>query len=612
MPVLGLLLLLSAQAVPASLATDEPLLVVLAPTGETREGLPVYARHPDAEAHEAVLQAGFSGRLLRVFRLEQQFLRLRDGRAVEPAYLLLSTNQGGFPRFGFWLDDERKDDVGYVDLHESSTLSGRFGAMDQIFPHELAHVIVRQLADSPPPGTGGANQVHAIGVRTDRVTAFSEGFAEAVQVLAVDDPDARPDTRALAADPMPPVRAAGRFAEYRRALEARWALAPPARLAFVFWFGKAEQAQRYHGVKANVFARETPIPARLLDRSDPYKAYLIENTLPGDPGAPVKSTPRLLSTEGVVAALFSDWLADAALQRPATSPGLFERFGVTGDGLTSEDHAWIKLMVVLADARPHDAASLIRGYVRTFPDERDAVARVAQGAGLTWPLPEAAEIWLANDALITGTTLYDQYRALPRVHTFDLNAASLVDLRSVDGVSPDLARAVMGGAPYGSVDELERVSGMTPRLLERFRRMAVEMTAVREANARGDIESIELMRIFRPVFVRAAAWILLASVVAAWLYRRVRETSRWRAAVNGFAAATIGLMGAWVLGAALETAQGPAVVTFVLVFVPLVVCGLPGACWQLVRHRTPREAARVVGAWAAACVPALLVTQPLF
>jgi len=612
MPVLGLLLLLSVQTPPERTASGPPLLVVLAPTGETRDGLPVYARHPDPAAHEAVLRSGFSGRLLRVFRWEQEFLHRRDGRAVEPAYLLLSTNQGGFPRFGFWLDGERKADVGYVDLHESSTLSGRFGAMDQIFPHELTHVIVQQLADSPPPGAGGANQVHAIGVRTDRVTAFTEGFAEAIQVLAVDDPDARPETHALAADPLPPVRAAGRLAWYARALEARLALAPPARLGFVFWFGSTEQTLRYHAVKADAFAREAQIPVRLLTRSDPYRAYLLENTLPGAGDLPIKSTPRLLATEGVVAALFSRWLRDSELQRPATTPGLLERFGAEATELTPVEHGWLKMMTVLADDQPHDAASLIRGYIEAFPDERDAVARLAQGAGLVWPLTEAAEIWLANDALVTGTTLFDQYRAVPRIHTFDLNAASLVDLCAVGGVSPELARATMEGAPYASVEDLARVPGVTAELLDRFRRMEADMAAVREANARGDAEGIDLMRIFGPVLVRAAVWILIAAVAAGWLYRRVRETPIWRAAVNGFAAAAIGLLGAWVLGAGLQTAYSGTVVAVVLVFVPVVVCGVPGALWQLAWRRQPREAGRVLAAWAAACVAPLLVTQPLF
>ena len=152
------------------------------------------------------------------------------GRAPEPAYLLLSDRQGGFPQFGFYLDGVKKADAGWVDLHRRSTLAGRFGAMDQIFPHELLHVIVRQLAGEPRES--GGNQMHAIGVRTDPVNAFSEGFAEHVQVMSVDDPDAVPETAALREDGDALARAEREFAGYGRELAARFPLGSPVAAAF--------------------------------------------------------------------------------------------------------------------------------------------------------------------------------------------------------------------------------------------------------------------------------------------------------------------------------------------------------------------------------------------
>ncbi len=588
-----------------------PLLVVMAPTGETRDGLPVYVPHPAAPAYESVLTQGFSGRLLRLFRWEQQLLSRREGRPVEPAYLLLSTNQGGFPRFGFWLGEQRKDDVGYVDLHERSAPSGQYGALDQIFPHELIHVIVQQLASPPPPGAGGANQVHAIGVRTDRVTAFSEGFAEHAQVLAIDDPDARPETRALAFDYVSYTRARAHLDRYCRALEARWSLAPPARMGFLLWFSQSERALRYHAVKANAFAREPHLGPRLFAGRDLYRAYLVENVMPGGDDAEVKSTPRLLATEGVMAALFSRWVRDPALQAPAADPGLYERFGTHPAEVAPLEHAYLKLFAVMADRQPHDAAALVRGYADAFPLEHDAVAGLLQSAGFAWPLPDVPEIWLANDNLMTGTTLFDQYRALPRVHTFDLNAASVVDLRSVEGVSAELAAAIARAAPYASLRELARVPGVTAALSEHFGTMQAAMESVRAANAGTDLEALDLMRMFRPVFARAALWILVGGLAAAWLYRRVRSAAVWRVALNGLAASSVGLLAAWVLGAALQ-ADGRLVEPALLVFIPLAAFGIPGALWQLVWHQSAGGAGRVLAAWALASGPALVVTQPLF
>lgn len=605
------LLLLGTQPGALPDAPGPALLVVLAPTGDVQDGLPVYVHHQQGAEHVALLERGFSGRLLRLFRLVQQFLHMRDGRPVEPAYLLLSTNQGGFPRFGFWLDGERKDDVGYVDLHQRSALAGRYGAVDQIFPHELMHVIVQQLAGPAAPGMGGANQLHAIAVRTDRITAFSEGIAESVQVLSIDDPDAHSDTRALASDVSLPSITDRRLVWYARTLEARWAPAPPARMGFVMWFGQAEQVMRYHAVKANAFALEPPVSAKLLAQNDPYAAYLVENMLPGETGAPVKSTGRLLATEGVIASLFSKWVIEPALGGPAPSADLLARFGTSLEELTPLDHAYLKLFTVLADARPHDAAALMRAYVEAYPHEAEAVGALVRGQGLSWPLPDVPEIWMANRAFSTGTSLYDQYRALPRVHTFDLNAASVVDLRSVEGVSTALARTILARAPYRTVEELTGVDGVTPGLVDRFRKMAEDMETVREDQRRQDAESIDLMQIFRPVLVRVGIWILAGAAAAGWLYGRVRKARVRRLFVNGLAAAALGLLATWVLGAGLEVDNRALAVT-VLPLTPLVVFGLPGSLWMLLRRGDLRAAGAVLGAWALACLPALILTRPLF
>ena len=606
---LAILTLHPAPEPAAQTAGNSPLLIVMTPTGGSRDGLPVYRPHPNGRAYVTLLSQGFAGTLLRLYRLEQQFLALRDGTIVEPAYLLVSRNEGGFPRYGFWLDDTPKRGAGYVDLHERLDGSGRFGALDQIFPHELMHVIVHQLAEPKPAGASGANQVHAIGVRTDRVTAFDEGFAEHAQVVAIDDPDARPLTAALRTNAAPAANAADRLRRYQRALDARWALAPPARLAFITWFSQTEQALRYHAVKANRFAHE---PAIRLPRSggdDLYAAYLLENILPGEQIAPVKSTPRLLASEGVIASLFWRWVTNPAMQHPAESSAFYARFGTRIEDLSPIGHAYLKLFAVLADRRPDGAAGLVRAYVETFPGETEAVATLMRQIGFVWPLPDVPEIWLANDDFMTGTTVFDQYRALPRVHTFDLNAASLIDLLTVPGLTKDLATSIQRGVPYASVADLERVPGVTRALIGRFQAMHEAMAAVRAANAAQDIEALDLARLVRPIIVRAVAWTLICAVAAAVLSRLVRPRRFWRVAVNGLAAATFGLLPAWVLGSALQYGDRPVDATL-FVFLPALVFGVPAALWQLARRRAT-EAARDLLAWVLACLPAALIATPL-
>jgi len=415
----------------------------------------------------------------------------------------------------------------------------------------------------------------------------------------VDDPDAVPDTAALARDDEPRRRAERRLADYRDALEAAWAPAPAARMSFVLWFGKTEHSLRYHAVKANLFARAPALPERMLLRRDRYPAYLLDNVLPGTPEDPVKPPARLFSTEGFVSSFFWQWASSDVLRTRYRDPEFYEAFGTTGDAVDPLDNVYLKLFVVLAEGRSHDAASLVRAYVETFPDEADAVGAVLEAAGAGWPLALPPEIWVANDDFRAGTTLYDQFRALPRRHTFDVNAASLVDLLTVEGMTRATAEAVLGKAPFGSLEDLRAVPGMTPELYDRFEAMAATMSRIQAGEIEGSV-SLDLMGLLKPYLYRAGAWILLCALASALLYRTTRPLGGLRLGLNGLAAATVGLLVTWVL------APGPWAA-----LLPLVLFGLPGAAWHFFRPRPGGRPARVLAAWAVACLPALLTTQPL-
>ena len=69
---------------------------------------------------------------------------------------------------------------------------------------------------------------------------------------------------------------------------------------------------------------------------------------------------------------------------------------------------FLKLFAALHDGRPSTSADLLRAYARLFPADAADVDRVAREALLGQPLPDAPEIWLANDALQTGTSLFDR------------------------------------------------------------------------------------------------------------------------------------------------------------------------------------------------------------
>jgi len=585
---------------------QEPLLVILAETGTEREGLPVFVTHPEPTAAIEGLSRGLSGTILRVYRMVQIYLANGAGIAIEPAYVLLSSRQGGFAREGFFLDNVEKRAVGYVDVHQDWPISGTFGSIDQIVPHELAHVLRRQLVGEL--AEGGTNQVHALGVRTDRVVAFNEGFAEHLQAIAFDESADVPQLAALAADEDLLAVVHDHLARYRQELVARLAISPPMRMGFVAWYSNDEDVLRYHGVKNNWFAREVDMPAHLLRGVDPYRAYLLESVLLGATDGPAKPLPRMLATEGVVASLFYRWAMHAGIRAARPGQAFYAQFGADRDEVSGLENVYLKLAEVFFRAKPQSAMDVIQAYRDRFPDEADWVDEVADEVflGQTGTLP--AQLWMANRAFETGTTLFDQYRGMPRVHTFDLNGASLADLASVPGVDPRLAREIQAAAPFAHVEELDTISGVTPELVQRFVAMAAEMPRLRvELEAESVEDSLTINAILMPIVWRALTTLLMAAALGAVAYRATSAGATpsapgWlRCLLNGLGAGTVGLIGGWLLGAHGVGAIGPVLLLF----------AMPALAWQLTRGKA-RRAPRIAAAWALAALPAAILSGVWF
>jgi hypothetical protein len=577
----------SAPDVPTG---TDPLLVILSATGADRDGLPVVVTHPEPGPYLSALTRGYSGRLLRLYSLAQRFAD--PSRAPQPAYLVLSDHQGGFPRIGFYYDGPQPR-TAWVDLHRDKRISGRAGAMDQIFPHELLHVIVQDLAGEMP--RSHATQVHAIGVKTDRVTAFNEGFAEHGQLMAIEDADAPTETRALAADTALRDRAYHRMASYRRAVAARWSLAPKARMTFPLWFSGAEHVLRYHAVRENLYSREPEVPRHLYSSRRAYDAYLLENVLPGTPAAGTKSAARMLATEGVVSTLFYRLVNTPAIRSTNRDEAFYLRFGTTREEIDELENAYLKIFVAIREGG-YDAVAVVAAYGRLFPDERTAVEAVWRETFLGQPA-SAREIWLLNRDFRIGTSLFDQFRGSPRAHAFDLNAASMADLMGVPGLDAAVASEIVESAPFASLDDLAHVPRFTPALISTFRGME---QAMREPSPTGVEGAFSLRRILMPYVWRALAVWVGCALVGALCYRALRPVRRRRLVLIGAAAAFTGLVVGWSVDTSVAALAAP-----------VVLFGLPGAGIALWRSHSATEAVRILVAWAGAAIPAALAVTPL-
>ncbi len=114
---------------------------VLSQSGMAQDGTPIVSHAPEADRYVKVLTSGFSGRLLRLYALAQRFSH--PERPLQPAYLVLSDTQGGFPRWGFQRDGVKYPEAAYVDLPprqtaDRSTGGHRADLPAQAFAHHRA------------------------------------------------------------------------------------------------------------------------------------------------------------------------------------------------------------------------------------------------------------------------------------------------------------------------------------------------------------------------------------------------------------------------------------------------------------------------------------------
>lgn len=288
-------LLFAFTVIAMNSAASERLMIVEALTDssgkplmqEDPEGrmVPVVQRAGDSELSNSIRAAladGFGAEMLQLQETISEHYQLDN-----PVWLMLSLEDGGFARRGFYLDEggERTlHDVWYVDmlLDADSVASGRF---EEIWTHETAHVLLGMMMPDLPRT---ANAMHQSMALTDDVTALDEGLAIAVQPL----------TRQHSANEL--LRATDRglhgggYAEY--------------------WLSRHDQQLRHYGVKRNLFAHpviEPPGGGSLFERYRRAQSSSLFNRYQ------LRTASQLLASEGYLATLFY-----RLLQQPEIAAGV--------------------------------------------------------------------------------------------------------------------------------------------------------------------------------------------------------------------------------------------------------------------------------------------------
>ena len=476
---------------------------------------------------QAVLASGMPQEALKLDRFARNLLISQsdpttslDHELKAPMYVLLSEEEGGFARHGFWLEsaDGKRELVmlQYVDLAVDES-GVEDGTLEEIFPHELAHLILRSFFGER--FTGPSVKMHQSMSVTDYQTAFDEGYAEHFQPL-VRDNTRNPHLQAL-------TRGVGTVDRD------------------LFWLSRVDQQLRTDGIKRNLFVHRKSIPASAVDGGDPYLVFIDSETSPDFLNDELKSGQEMMASEGVISTLFYRMVNDDRLRSDYRDASFYQSFFPGGlpldirTAVTPYENANLKLFAAMRqvalraslDAPP--VIAIVDQYAKLFPNEAEAIyddflsttygatasqktvtafekalksgrrgdvqdfradsraafATLSSSKKLvesTLPLGAnvGPELWLLNSDFKIAGAYWQKDRTQPV--TINLNNATEAELMTISDINLSLAIRIVAERRkrgfFESVDDLQPIRGISPGLLERLRRMVAGMREPKNAH----------------------------------------------------------------------------------------------------------------------------------
>jgi hypothetical protein len=470
----------------------------------------------------ATLETSFAQQVLRLDRYSRNLLHREPGRdeeqrLKEPMSLLLSGEEGGFARYGFWLEDPRGGRqlvwAGYVDLVvDEGGIDD--GDLEEIFSHELGHLILKSLLGDI--NSGPSRKMHQSMTVTDYPTAFDEGYAEHFQPLVRD--------------------ATGNA--YLREL-TKGATATDLNL---LWLSGLDQQLRTDGVKRNLFVHRKALPALALQPNpDRYQLFLDGETSVDFLSDQFKNAQEMMACEGVIATLFYRSVNDERLRNQYRDESFYRQF--LGPAVSSAEfrkavspyeNVNLKLFAAMrrvglepAQAQPPLVIRIVKAYASLFPNEAEEVCGVflkttygvtasqelavafelAANAGRTGNIEAfrqrsgaafsllrttinqvahgklaidanlGPELWVMNSSFKIAPAVWERERTEPLA--LNLNTATEAELMTLPGVDLATARRIVAERRargfFKSLDELCEVAALSPELSKSLAEMRAEM-----------------------------------------------------------------------------------------------------------------------------------------
>lgn len=468
-------------------AQQSRYLVLIEPTGDSIDGMPEMKYIPDTSQiyhfADSISRITFIREAIELFQLAQQYA-FNKGliEQIEPAYLAVTKNQGGFARQGFFLrmPDDRvadKSKAHYVDLTRGTLTSSpeRLSSVTQIYPHELMHAIYRMLCSSGLEEASSYNvNMHYFSVITDYNTAFNEGFAEHMEAVSQEfEPDNFIKEGRKREIDSEIERIQPRIDGFRR--DCGW----PFRLGYykaimLLWYQPFEDYKR----NVYVFGDEATFVNFSPDLKSVRDRITWRNTGIDQDKSRKKNLVQMMANEGFISTFFTQ-LAMSELKDAYRQADFYRQFRPDTSGVNNplEDlsplqNLFMKYFYVLdqsvkfGSSEKSQFIDFIDGYCRIFPEEAHVLVRIFKGlTGMDYTSELPPPFWALVKDYKHPSLVMDPYGAMTvPVYTFDINAAEEEDFRTIKGISRETADKIIQyrnvNGLFHSWDEFTGIPGL--------------------------------------------------------------------------------------------------------------------------------------------------------
>ena len=480
--------------------------VILRPSGELKDSIPVLEIFSEDAGNKKVVENLFENSFMKetvkLYFLVQNYLYNKGILTeFEPAYLLLSNQQGGFPKFGFYLKEAGnyidKKNVPYIDLVKNDAGNeGYLGSMTQIYPHEMGHILYQMLSGITEFNFPRSCDVHFSTITTDYRIAFHEGFAVHFENVSREYETNKQLKDAIINDFLVKKK---KVRTSIKGYERDFKL--PLRLDYykttmLMWYQNFEALKRYEWVKSGGMKYRNDV----IKTENTEKAIFYRNSGIYQDTTKLRTIVQAVSTEGVIATFFTR-LMDSDLKfnymkKEFYLPFLYNsknNFLNPQEIFTPLENEYLKIFVVLykyvnsVQTKNSQFLDFVKGYVKEFPDEKNSIYNIFKFAtGYNIPDNMGPEIWILNKGYNHGFLVMDQSGStvIP-FYTFNLNAADDIDLLTIKNMSKSNAQEILKYRDekgfIGSIDEIFSIKGLSKQTAEALKESIYDLEYVNKA-----------------------------------------------------------------------------------------------------------------------------------